>query len=148
MAQNRNNELAMIHMGAKDLGLDPYNADPDSAYRQMLWNVAKVRSAADLDGAGRQAIIKHLKSRGWNWKPRKRRQHRQAGLIYHLWNRLADAGVVRHRDGLSSWLQTNTEGLSPRRTGWQKPEFMPPRVRSNVIEQLKKWAERENVSWQ
>ncbi|WP_111745579.1 phage protein GemA/Gp16 family protein, partial [Salinisphaera orenii] len=43
----------------KELALD------DAAYREMLWTVARVRSAADLDGYGRRAVLDHLKSRGW-----------------------------------------------------------------------------------
>lgn len=31
----------------------------------MLWTVARVRSAADLDHAGRQAVLDHLKARGF-----------------------------------------------------------------------------------
>jgi phage gp16-like protein len=55
----RNRELAAIHMGKKQLGLD------DGTYRDMLWTVARVRSAAELDHAGRQAVIEHLRKRGF-----------------------------------------------------------------------------------
>ena len=62
---NRNNELAQIHIAKKDLGLD------DETYRAMLWTVARVGSSKDLDYAGRQAILTHLKSRGWANKTQK-----------------------------------------------------------------------------
>ena len=51
--------LAKIHIAAKELGLD------DAAYREMLWAVARVRTAADLDAGGRRAVLEHLRSRGW-----------------------------------------------------------------------------------
>ncbi|MCU7842175.1 MAG: regulatory protein GemA [Candidatus Thiodiazotropha sp. (ex Troendleina suluensis)] len=146
MKNQRKNDLAKIHIGAKELGMDPHDKDPGSAYRTMLWNVANVRSSADLSATGRQAIIDHLKSRGW--KPLSRGgSSRQAGLIYHIWNKLADADVVHHREGLSSWLQSITRSGHPQGIGWQKPEFMPIKMRSKVIEQLKEWAKREGVRW-
>lgn len=55
----RNPELAKIHIAKQQLGLD------DETYRSMLWTVARVRSAADLDHAGRQAVLDHLKARGF-----------------------------------------------------------------------------------
>lgn len=59
MADARGKELGMIHVAKKQLRLD------DEAYRAMLWSVARVRSAADLDAAGREAVIAHLKARGF-----------------------------------------------------------------------------------
>lgn len=47
-------ELAKIHMAAKQLGMQ------DDAYRDMLWVVARVRSAKDLDETGRKMVINHL----------------------------------------------------------------------------------------
>lgn len=58
-ADTRRRELAAIHVAKKQLGLD------DGTYRDMLWTVGRVRSAADLDHAGRQAVIEHLRRRGF-----------------------------------------------------------------------------------
>lgn len=58
-ASARARELAAIHVAKKQLGLD------DETYRLMLWSVARVRSAADLDHAGRQAVLDHLRARGF-----------------------------------------------------------------------------------
>jgi len=55
----RKRELAAIHVAKAQLGLE------DDTYRLMLWTVARVRSAADLDHAGRQAVIEHLRKRGF-----------------------------------------------------------------------------------
>ena len=61
-ANNRNTELAQIHIAKKDLGLD------DDTYRAMLWTCARVSSSKDLDHAGRAAVIAHLKARGFKPK--------------------------------------------------------------------------------
>ena len=55
----RKRELAAIHVAKAQLGLD------DETYRLMLWTVARARSAADLDHAGRRAVIEHLRKRGF-----------------------------------------------------------------------------------
>lgn len=59
---SRNRELAKIHIAAKNLGMD------EDAYRDMLWAVARVRSAADLDEAGRRRVLDHLKACGFKSK--------------------------------------------------------------------------------
>lgn len=56
----RNRELAAIHVGKKRLGLD------DATYRDMLWTVARVRSAAELDAHGRRAVLEHMRARGYH----------------------------------------------------------------------------------
>lgn len=66
MTDARRAELAKIHLAKKQLGLD------DETYRAMLWMVARVHSAADLDDAGRQAVLDHLKARGFRGGPRTR----------------------------------------------------------------------------
>lgn len=55
----RQAELAKIHIAAKELGMD------DEQYRAVLWTVARVDSAKDLDSAGRAAVLDHLRSRGF-----------------------------------------------------------------------------------
>lgn len=52
----RNRELARIHVLKKDLGLD------DDQYRVVLWTIARVESARDLDSHGRQQVIQHLEA--------------------------------------------------------------------------------------
>ena len=54
----RNAEIATIKIAAKQLGMD------DGTYRDMLWTIACVRSAKDLDWAGRKKVIDHLKACG------------------------------------------------------------------------------------
>lgn len=54
----RKNELARIHILAGQLGLIADH--DDSAYRDMLWTHARVRTAAKLDAAGRKKVLDHL----------------------------------------------------------------------------------------
>lgn len=61
----RRKDLATIHMAATQLGMDTADKNEDSAYRSMLWTVARVRSSAALDHAGRKKVIDHLKACGW-----------------------------------------------------------------------------------
>ncbi len=55
----RRRELAQIHIAKSQIGMT------DDGYRDMLWTVARVRSAADLDWAGRKAVLDHLKACGF-----------------------------------------------------------------------------------
>lgn len=55
----RNRELAAIHVGKRALNLD------DDTYRAMLWTCGRVRSSKDLDAAGRQKVIDHMRARGF-----------------------------------------------------------------------------------
>lgn len=58
-SDTRRKDLAKIHIAKKQLGMD------DTTYREMLWSVARVKSAADLDEQGRSAAIEHLKACGF-----------------------------------------------------------------------------------
>lgn len=58
----RKSELAQIHLAKKQLAMT------DDAYRAMLWAVARVKSAADLDWTGRKRVLDHLAACGWKKK--------------------------------------------------------------------------------
>lgn len=60
----RRRDLSAIHTAKRDLALD------DDAYRDILWAVARVRSAADLDQAGRSKVLDHFRACGWKPKAR------------------------------------------------------------------------------
>jgi phage gp16-like protein len=61
----RRKDLATIHMAATQLGMDTVDKNESSAYRSMLWAVAREHSSAALDFAGRRKVIDHLKACGW-----------------------------------------------------------------------------------
>lgn len=62
-AQPRNNALAQIHIAKAQLGLD------DETYRAMLWGQARVKSAAQLDHAGRERVLAHMRACGFSARP-------------------------------------------------------------------------------
>ncbi|SDX89227.1 gp16 family protein [Nitrosomonas halophila] len=64
--QQRKRELALIHIAKTQLGLD------DCTYRQLLWQLAKVRSSRDLDANGRQQLLAHFEQKGWRRSPPKK----------------------------------------------------------------------------
>lgn len=110
----RSRELAAIHAAARELGMD------DDSYRAMLWTVARVRSAADLDDAGRRAVLDHLRERGW--RPRRRHRPRpaedRAPLLRRVYALLDDRpvsyaeAILRHMYGDSA----------PARLEWCTPQ--------------------------
>lgn len=56
---HRNGDLAKIHVAKKQLALT------DDDYRAMLWTQGRVHSASELDHAGRQRVLDHLKACGF-----------------------------------------------------------------------------------
>lgn len=94
----RNAELAKIHLAAKELGLDR------EAYECMLWTVARVRSAKDLDSAGRRAVLDHLKARGFKGRAKGRSTPAddRAALINKIRRQMTEANVFsNYVDGMS-----------------------------------------------
>ncbi|MEW5833607.1 MAG: regulatory protein GemA [Pseudomonadota bacterium] len=144
----RNGELAMIHIAAQQLGMD------DSTYRDMLWTIARVRSAKDLDQAGRDQVLRHLAAVGWkdprNASGRQPRYKKgsQPALIRHLWSRLHSAGKVQ--DGsdkaLRSYVRSQSAAYAKSGQGWDDPNLLPRWVAGKVIEHLKQWCEREGIA--
>lgn len=59
----RRRELAQIHIAKAQINM------ADESYRDMLWTVGRVRSAADLDWAGRKSVLDHLRACGFKPKP-------------------------------------------------------------------------------
>lgn len=140
----RAKQLALIHVAAKELGLR--SASDDSAYRQMLWSIGRVRSAKDLDEAGREAVLKHLRACGWVQRQSTSTTYKegsQAALMRHIWTELHLVGAVRDssdralRRYLAKQLRAHYDGVD---------EVAPQHVRRDhaqrVIEQLKAWLER------
>ncbi len=92
----RKREIARIKILAKELGLD------DAAYRNVLWEITKSESAADLDAAGRKAMIDHLVARVRHTKPgspqlrtRQRPANRKAELAAKIRALLINAEPAR-----------------------------------------------------
>lgn len=132
----RRRELAMIHIAKKQLGM------AEESYRAILWTIARVESAGDLDWAGRKQLLEHLKKCGFKARPPKRAGGReveespQAKMIVALWLELHNAGVVKDPSdrALNRWVKRMT-GVDSLR--WLKPQQM-----NSVVEALKKWSDR------
>lgn len=56
---HRNTDLAKIHVAKKQLGMT------EDDYRAMLWTQGRVKTSSDLDHAGRQRVLDHLKACGF-----------------------------------------------------------------------------------
>ncbi len=127
---DRRAELAKIHVAKKALGLD------DDTYRDMLWTVARVRSAKDLDAAGRAKVLDHLKGRGF--KPIVKRGNRpgrphninsedRGPLLSKIEALLADAG--------RSWAYVN-KGIVQKRFHVDRIEFCTPEQLRKIVGML------------
>ena len=130
----RKRELAQIHMAKAALQLD------DETYRSMLFTVARVNSAADLDFGGRRRVIEHLKSRGW--KPGRAKRSKYAGdplsgKIMALWLELRDQGVIE--DASDHALAKFCRDVG----GADRPEWLNNKQAHKVIEGLKAWLARK-----
>lgn len=142
----RRAELARIHIGAARLGL--IHAGDDTLYRDMLWTIARVRSAKDLDAYGRGRVLDHLAASGHKHRAAGRRKGTpQSRLISLLWTRLGEAGHLEDPSerALRAWVRHQSEPYHPERTGYDAPELLPSRAASKVIEHLKAWCERVGV---
>lgn len=93
-AADRNADLARIHCLKKELGLS------DDEYRDVIFALARVRSAADLDWAGRRRVIDHLARRApagrsplpaeWAWIA----GHKEERTLRALMHACARAGLA------------------------------------------------------
>lgn len=133
----RNNDLAMIHIAKKDLGLD------DETYRAMLWTIAHVRSSSELDYAGRAKVLTHLKACGWKQKPPvKAKQNAplsgdlQHKMIRGLWLELHAKGRVLDpsEQAISRFIKNQTK--------IDRIEWLSTKQASSIIERLKSWLDR------
>jgi phage gp16-like protein len=136
----RKRELAQIHVAKSQLGID------DDTYRAMLWTVARVNSAADLDWAGRKKVIDHLKSKGFKIKSQRKpakaassrpmAQDPEAKKIRALWIFLHQLGAVHNpsEEALSSYVKriTKVDAL----------QWINGYQAETLIESMKKWAMR------
>lgn len=133
-ADIRKRELAQIHIAKAALGL------ADDTYRDMLWTVARVRSASELDWSGRKRVLDHLKACGWNSRQAKQTRQLagdpQSKMIRALWLDLHESGAVRDasEQALASYVHriTKKDAL----------QWLTVKESRRVIETLKQWLTR------
>jgi phage gp16-like protein len=132
----RRADLAAIHVAKKALSWD------DGTYRDIMFTVCRVRSAADMDFTGRKRFLAHLRAcqqqMGIDVQPARPRVpwSPQMRMLWSLWQRLADAGLVDTRDkaALTAWVK--------RQTGVDVPEWCTTQQLDAVIESAKNWLAR------
>jgi phage gp16-like protein len=135
-------------MGKKALALD------DETYRGMMTRLTGHDSAADLDEAGRDRVIRYLKSQGFAPPAGPKRAGSaikkaiaamksggaspQEAMILGLWEELRRIGAFRHgiHARLDSWMHRQGVHVS-------HPRFLSPHEAGPLIEALKKWLARE-----
>lgn len=134
-----NPDLAKIHIAKKALGLD------DDTYRAILRRIGGVESSAQLDAAGRRALLAEFRSKGWKPKPPRAAQTRtlasdpQSRLIRALWLTLHQAGKVRDPS------ERSLGHYVKRQTGVDRLDWLSVQQARTVIEALKGWAARTGV---
>ena len=132
-SDTRARELGMIHVAKKQLKLD------DDAYRAMLWSVARVHSSADLDATGREAVIAHLKARGFRVAAGSKRRPKppadRAALVAKIRALLIDAGRPdTYADGIARNM------FAVERFEWCEPDQLRRIVAALVYDQKRRGA--------
>ena len=112
----------------------------------MLWSIARVRSAKDLDAGGRQAVLKHLRNCGFTDHSPKAGAERYkrgtpAALIRWLWTDLANKGIVQDRSdrALRRYIARHAGLGNPKGVDEIAPQHLDRADANQVIEQLKGW---------
>ncbi|TRD18375.1 gp16 family protein [Palleronia caenipelagi] len=136
-----------IHVACRELGLDS-----DARHDLQLVACGKA-SMRDMDEADLQAVVRHLKARGWDGgsAPRNKGRYKPAPradlrLVHKLWTLLGQAGALRDpsRAGLNAFIRSRYEGV------WQSVPIDVDALRdagqiSQVINALKDWCARAGV---
>ncbi|MEN9627627.1 MAG: hypothetical protein RJA10_854 [Pseudomonadota bacterium] len=133
----RNGDLAAIHMAKAQLQLS------DDEYRDLMATVCNgIRSAADLDWTGRRRFLAHLQACLKHRSPQGPARHIRAPLtpaqrlMWSLWMRLADAGLVGDRT------MKALEAFAQRQTGVERLQWLNKQQEDLVILSLKAWIKR------
>lgn len=130
--QDRNRELAQIHVAKKQLNM------ADDAYRDLLFTLTRQRSAKDLDAPGRRRVLEHMKKCGFvTSRPDSALAKTPKGLkMLALWGALHKAAKVNSKSekALRQFIKNET--------GVDRPEWLDGEQSNRVIEQLKQWLAR------
>jgi len=138
----RDREIKLIHVAKRELQLD------DDTYRAMLFSIARVRSAKDLDWTGRKKVLDHMKARGFKVKsgrnaPANRsksdKYDARYGKARKLWSLLHDARHVEHNTDAAF------NAYVKRQTGMEHWRFLNSHQINTLIESLKDWCDRLGV---
>lgn len=127
--QLRKRELAQIHIAKAALQMD------DEAYRALLFTIARVRSAAQLDWTGRKRVLDHMVKCGWK-NTAKRPTDPVSRKIRSQWLTLRDLGA------LTDPSEKALRSFVKRTAGVERMEWLTASQAATVIEALKAWVAR------
>jgi len=131
----RNSLLAQIHIAKKELNMD------DGDYRAFINRHTGKSSAGALNEKQLHALLDAFKNHGFKpkskntFKPKSNKPY--VRLIYVLWKKLSDANVT-HKTGLNKFVKSQI--------GVDSVEWLDNSQCQQIIEALKKWAKRKDVS--
>ena len=159
-ASDRKFELGLIHIGkaylARQAGMSVKDFDPD--YRQLLQRVCGATSSADLDAAGREKLLSHMKSCGFKVvtkaaDPATAARSQALDSPKHkklraMWYALADVdAVVRPRNAvlcdqaIEAWAKRQL-GANDQVGQLDALRFANGAQMEKLIEEMKRWGER------
>ena len=118
----RRRELAAIHLGAKALGLDR------DVYEDMLFSIARVRSARDLDSGARKRVLDHLRSRGFKSK--------RAGRPTPASDRIPMIAKIRMILAEAGRVDAYADGIAQKMFGVERYEWLPPDQMHKLVSAL------------
>lgn len=133
----RRRELAAIHIGASQLGMDTADKNVESDYRRMLWSVARVRSAMDLDDAGRKRVLDHLRACGARFK--------RSGRPMPAADREAMVRKIRALAGSMHLPDHYLDGMSKKMFGTDRFEWLRPEQLRKLIAALEYHRQRHSA---
>ena len=143
----RKRELGLIHLAKATLGLTRDD------YEHVLREVTGQTSAADLDAAGRDKLLRHFKAKGFVVKAKagaaraKSIRAPQIGKLQAMWYALSDAGAVARpafgdacNRAVEAWAKEQLAGrpLGP----LVALRFASGAQLGKLIESMKGWMER------
>lgn len=131
-------QIQLIHIAKAQLGLD------DDLYRQMLQAIGGASSSKELSVSKADAVLEHLKSRGFKAVPKGRLSPKSGTAavgtvdkIRAIWITMSKQGFVR--DGSETALDKWIAGVTQvRHVGWLKTKSA-----IQALDALKKWHTRE-----
>jgi phage gp16-like protein len=126
-------EVRLIKIAQRELKMD------DDTYRAILFSIARVQSATDLDAAGRRKMLAHLKACGFKVKSAPASRNASDGRyrkIRVLWKQLKGCGLVDNDTDQA------VRAYILRTTGCEDFQFLNDHQVGTVIESLKKWLTR------
>lgn len=147
----RKRELGLIHLAKAHFKTTHGMTDDD--YRAVLQQVTGKTSAADLDAAGREKLLKHFKAKGFVVKPKAGASRMppkldgQVTKLLAMWWSLAEAKAVTRPVGSQACLLAveawGKEQLAQHAVGpLGSLRFANAAQLAILIESMKKWGDR------